>query len=341
MRGEGEEFDQLALQLFRLQYDNVSAFRAFCDSQGAHPDSVRNWKQIPVVPTGAFKELEFTVINPGERTTVFCSSGTTEQRPSRHFHHARSLAIYEASLLTWASVNLPLNDATLIFLTPDAEHAPHSSLVHMFDAISRFKGIRRATFVGTPDSDGSWQIDSDRAIALLKACESTNEPVGVLGTAFNFVHFIDALDAEGLRLSLALRSWTLETGGYKGRSRTMPKLELHALISGFLGLPLDRVVTEYGMCELSSQAYDISLLRQSPDRIFRFPPWARPVVVSPETGREVQDGEIGLLRVYDLANVYSVMAIEAQDLARRRRTDFDLIGRSDLGEPRGCSRMTQ
>jgi hypothetical protein len=169
---------------------------------------------------------------------------------------------------------------------------------------------------------------------------SVNEPVGVLGTAFNFVHFVDALDAEGLRLSLPLRSWALETGGYKGRSRAMAKSELHALIGGLLGLPPDRVVTEYGMCELSSQAYDTSLLRQSLDRVFRFPPWARSVVASPETGREVKDGEIGLLRVCDLANVYSVMAIETQDLARRRGSDFDLIGRVELAEPRGCSLMT-
>jgi hypothetical protein len=65
------------------------------------------------------------------------------------------------------------------------------------------------------------------------------------------------------------------------------------------------------------------------------------MVVSPETSHEVKDGEIGLLRVYDLANVYSVMAIETQDLARRRGSDFDLIGRADRAQPRGCSLMTQ
>jgi hypothetical protein len=342
MRGEGEEFDRLALQLFRLQYDHVATYRALCDSQSARPQSIQSWTQIPVVPTSAFKELEFTSIPAGERTTVFCSSGTTQQRPSRHFHHARSLAIYESSLLTWAKQHLPLQDATLIFLTPDAAQAPHSSLVHMFHAISRHKEVRRATFVGATDSDGTWQIDSDRAIALLKACESTNEPVGVVGTAFNFVHLLDALDAEGLRLSLPLRSWALETGGYKGRSRTMPKSELHALIGGLFGLRLDRIITEYGMCELSSQAYDTSLVQfQNSDRVFRFPPWARAMVISPETGREVDDGDIGLLRACDLANVYSVMAIETQDLARRRGSDFELMGRAELAEARGCSLVTQ
>lgn len=342
MRGEGEGFEALALQLFCLQYGNVPAYRLFCDSQSANPRAVQSWTQIPAVPTSAFKELEFTSIPGGERTTVFCSSGTTEQRPSRHFHHGHSLAIYDSSLLAWSRQHLPLQDATLIFLTPDVQQVPHSSLVHMFHATSQHSQVRRATFVGATDSDGSWQIDSDRAIALLKACEATNEPVGVLGTAFNFVHLLDALDAEGLRLSIPLRSWALETGGYKGRSRPMPKSELHALISGQFGLRLDQIITEYGMCELSSQAYDTSLVQpQGLDRVFRFPPWARPLVVSPETGREVNDGEIGLLRVYDLANVYSVMAIETQDLARRCGRNFDLIGRAEMAEPRGCSLMAQ
>jgi hypothetical protein len=64
------------------------------------------------------------------------------------------------------------------------------------------------------------------------------------------------------------------------------------------------------------------------------------VIIFPENGREVREGEIGLLRVYDLANVYSVMAIETQDLARRAGADFELIGRAEAVEPRGCSLMT-
>jgi hypothetical protein len=74
--------------------------------------------------------------------------------------------------------------------------------------------------------------------------------------------------------------------------------------------------------------------------VFRFPPWARVRVVSPETGREVVDGETGLLRVFDLANVFSVMAIQTEDLAVRRGDGFELISRAKLAEPRGCSLMT-
>ena len=146
----------------------------------------------------------------------------------------------------------------------------------------------------------------------------------------------------------------METGGYKNRSRSMPKTELHALITERLGVPPSHIICEYGMSELSSQAYDdvtswrvascASNSRHSRHpspvtRHFHFPPWARAQIISPETGREVADGETGLIRVFDLANVFSVMAIQTEDLGIRRGDGFELIGRAQLAEPRGCSLM--
>jgi hypothetical protein len=97
------------------------------------------------------------------------------------------------------------------------------------------------------------------------------------------------------------------------------------------------------MSELSSQAYDRaagpSRITHHASRIFHFPPWARVQIVSPETGREVGEGETGLIRVFDLANVYSVMAIQTEDLGTRRSDGFALAGRAVLAEPRGCSLM--
>ena len=75
-------------------------------------------------------------------------------------------------------------------------------------------------------------------------------------------------------------------------------------------------------------------------RVFQFPPWARAQIVSPETGREVAEGETGLIRVFDLANVRSVMAIQTEDFGVRRGGGFELIGRAALAEPRGCSLMS-
>ena len=82
---------------------------------------------------------------------------------------------------------------------------------------------------------------------------------------------------------------------------------------------------------------DSSRITHHASRIFHFPPWVRAQVISPETGREVGEGETGLIRVFDLANVYSVMAIQTEDLGVRRGNGFDLLGRAAMAEPRGCS----
>ena len=136
----------------------------------------------------------------------------------------------------------------------------------------------------------------------------------------------------------------LETGGYKGRSRSLPKSELHHLITQYLSVPSSAILCEYGMSELSSQAYEFKVQSSRVksqgsrfERVFQFPPWARVQIIAPETGVEVAEGETGLIRVCDLANVYSVMAIQTEDLGVRRADGFELIGRAAQAEPRGCS----
>ncbi|HEX3890819.1 MAG TPA: hypothetical protein VHX90_08215, partial [Verrucomicrobiae bacterium] len=139
---QNESFDAFALKLFELQFKYNSAYRKICETRGRTPETVEHWTQIPAVPTAAFKELELTSIAPGERTTVFHSSGTTEQKPSRHFHNAESLALYEASLGKWFEKNVlnpesRIQSPELICLTPSPDDAPNSSLVHMLEAIRK------------------------------------------------------------------------------------------------------------------------------------------------------------------------------------------------------------
>ena len=54
-----------------------------------------------------------------------------------------------------------------------------------------------------------------------------------------------------------------------------------------------------------------------------------------EQGREFVKDK----RVVYLANVYSVLAIQTEDLAIRRGAGFELIGRAAQAETRGCSLM--
>ena len=331
----GPEWEALAIRLFRFQYRNVHVYRAWCRSFGIGEESVADWKSIPALPTAAFKDFDVSSLDPSDRVAVFHSSGTTGTQPSRHHHSVATLALYEASLeagFLRGMAPMPEGGFRFVSLTPDPSAAPRSSLVHMISHLGRRLSVGEPVFLGQPGVDG-WDLPLDAAVETLVRLSGEGRPLLLLGTAFQMVHLMDRLAATGLVLGLPAGSRVMETGGYKGRSRTVPREELHALIRARLGLGEAGVVTEYGMSELSSQAY-------GGDSGLELPPWARLVLVDPETGREVGDGMPGLVRIVDLANVGSVIAVETGDLAERRGGTFRLLGRAAAAEPRGCSLMT-
>jgi hypothetical protein len=337
LRGEAseEEFNQLALELYRLQNQFNPAYTKLC---GSHPRVVKDWREIPAAPTVAFKEFDLTSLPLDERQRVFLSSGTTQKNRGRHYHNSDSLSLYTDSLRSWFHCNFRKSHHIVdaIFLTPRSVDAPNSSLAYMFEtfAVDRDQFLNVPEFYGRVDSEGNWDPDLDALIDHLRDFDFQHLPVVIFGTAFLFVHLLDALASKNISLSLSQGSWILETGGYKGRSREVSKEELHRMIQERLGIPPSSVFGEYGMSELSSQAYDRA------DGIFHFPPWTRTVLVSPATGKEVADGERGLIRVYDLANIYSVMAVQTEDIGIRVGDGFRLAGRAAQAEARGCSLMT-
>jgi len=343
--GGDEGFNRLALDLFAFQFEGVPIYRQLCQKRGIGPGSISHWSQIPALPTSAFREYVVSSLAENDRGRVFYSSGTTGHVPSRHFHGAASLSLYEASLLPWFERNFPCADpafeagrTTFIFLTPSPVLAPHSSLVHMFKAVRQKFGGPESLYAGQLEKDGSWSLDFNQLGSAMREAISDRPAVGLLGTAFSFVHWLDYLAAQNIQLRLPAGSRILETGGYKGRSRVVANAELRRLIKKYMAVPDSHIVTEYGMCELSSQAYDGVAGQPRPAvGIFRFPPWARTQIISPETGAVAAAGETGLLRVFDPANIHSVMAVQTEDLAVSRDDGFELLGRAELSEPRGCS----
>mgnify|MGYP003949996097 CR=1 FL=1 len=331
------EFDKLALDLFAFQFAHNTPYANLCRSENRTPDTVSDWRAIPVVPTHAFKPLNLTVLPEVARKTVFRSSGTTQADRSRHFHSPETLAVYHASLWRWYAGHLVDDSANrLLFLLPKLDQAPESSLVHMMDTVAKRLAKRDRCFA----VDNQWRLDHQAAVDFLHNCTTQNEPVTILGTAFSFVNLLDHLAASGLDFRLPTGSAAMETGGYKGRSREVSKVELHRTITDRLSIAAGHIICEYGMCELSSQAYDGKLGQANAvPRLFRFPPWARARIVSPETMQEVAPGQAGLLQVVDLANVGSVLCLQTEDLAKRHADGFELLGRAELAESRGCSLM--
>jgi uncharacterized protein YndB with AHSA1/START domain len=329
-------FEELALELFAFQYRRCEPFARFCKGRGATPHSVQSWRDIPPVPTGAFKEVALRSFPAEREAHAFRTSGTATR--DRGELHLDTLAVYEASLLPSFRRHVLPDLASLggripiHVLAPTPDEAPDSSLTHMFQCALRELGSPESAF---HIRAGAMDFDSLRKV--LHGAAGSDAPLALCGTAFAFVHLVDELAGRGDRIELSGRARVMETGGFKGRSRVLSHEALYAEIEARIGVPPERIVNQYGMTELGSQFYDSVLrFRAEPRRKLR-PPWTRVRIVDPRTGAEARAGERGIITIVDLANTGSVLAVQTADLGRTIADGFEVLGREPGAEARGCS----
>jgi len=314
----GKRWEELALELFAWQFARVPEFRRLCEGHDVTPARLRSWSEIPAMPQQLFKRARLFAHRDATPQSVYETSGTTTGEPGRQY--LLRTDIYEAVAVEGARRAGFFEDAPdFHFIATSPHEAPHSSLSAMFGFWNRAMTRGRGRFA--MDERGFATLRHDLARA--------RRPVALCGTAFGFVHFLDALPAP---LPLPRGSRLLETGGFKGRVREIPKPELYAQLARTFCVPESAIWNEYGMSELSSQAY-----AHGTGGLHATPPWARVLVVDPATGHEVSVGHEGLVRWIDLANVDSVLSLQTLDRAERTSRGFRLIGRLPRTEPRGCS----
>lgn len=365
-------FNELALRVFRFQCGSNPAYRGFVERRITDPDGVTRWEEIPFLPARAFRSLPLVSGDPGEVERVFRTSGTTGGLWARGEHHVRDLDLYRASLLpNFQAHLLPEGGSiSMLCLLPAPETAPDSSLSFMMGAAARSFGGPLTDALGRRKV--GFFVDPDRGISVrdfreaLAAAEAGPEPVLLAGAAFAFLQWLDVAGKEGWKVSLPEGSRILETGGYKGRIRAIPREDLYRGLTAAFGIPARRIVNEYGMTELLSQFYEPVLAldgageeylgdgaaREWPEshasglepgtggigaRFHCGPPWVRTRVLHPLTLEEVPEGEVGVLAHLDLANLGSVSAVLTEDLGMRVPGGFRLLGRTLGAEPRGCS----
>jgi len=327
------EFNRLALEVFEYQFERNAPYRHFCRVRGMTPEAAGDWRDVPALHTSAFKEIDLATVPPEEVRVEYRTSGTSrgKQKPGRHL--LPDAELYDASLRPNFKAHVLADAAAMRILVfgPTARYFPHSSLGHMHSAVMEEFG---ASGSGVFWDDGGPRI-TGLAAALRKA-EEEGVPVCLLGTVLGFLQLLDWLREEGRRFRLPPGSRIMDTGGYKGLRREIPRAELYARYEEALGLPESHVVNEYGMTELASQFYD-QVLRIPGVRAKRPPPWARVLVVDPESLAPLPRGKVGLLRFFDLANLHTVAAIQSDDLGVWEDDGFEILGRASGAEPRGCS----
>lgn len=352
-------FEALALDVFAYQVRYNEPYARYCAAFGFTARALpASWRDIPAVPTAAYKEASLATFAPERAALTFETSGTTIGVGGRHAMETGDL--YDAALLAGFDRFMLPDDARLRYfnLVPNPADRPQSSLGYMMARVSELRG----------DGKTGWYVRGDDLFfddfaRDLDAAVAEGIAVCVAGTAFAFVNLGDELRARGKRFALPAGSRIMETGGFKGRSRVVDRDELYDEIADEFGIARERIVAEYGMTELTSQWYDGLLrgaafahpargrasascgrlrspsARSAQDDELRYkcaPAWLRARVVD-AAGKDVPDGVVGALVHVDLANRSSCVAISTEDLGAVTEDGLVLIGRERGAALRGCS----
>lgn len=269
---------------------------------------------VQTLPIATWKIRPFVTLHDGNTVLSFRSSGTTAFDRSQVDLDLYGRNLYHASLWQGFRKVFDYKDEHIIALMPPPTICPDSSLSEMLNTL----GAEFVCGEGWPQR-------------LLHILKSQRHPIIVFGTAFAWVHYVDAVNGAGVRLPEGSR--VIETGGYKGKSRELPKAELYSILASLLGLETDAIWSEYGMCELSSQFYSRGiggLLQPSPS--------IRSIAINPGTGLAEAPGVDGILVHVDLANWCSYVAVETQDWGNVSSDGYvTLKGRARTAPPKGCS----
>jgi hypothetical protein len=328
-----ESFDSLACDIARFQAAHIEGHARLCRARGASPAAFKVARDVPAVPTDAFRVTRVAWFAPQDARAVFRTSGTTAG--ARGTHEMRRPETYDSAALAfgrWALAPDGYPPPVVLALQPSPIEAPDSSLSRMTALF--------AEQLGRPSGKGPTHFVSGGVLDLaalderVAAASVKGDTVLLLATSFALVHLLDALGGASFRLPPGSR--VMQTGGFKGRSREVEGSALRRELANSFAVEESQIVGEYGMTELSSQLYE-STLRGGELGVYVEPPWVRTVPVDPETLEPVAQGQIGIARIVDLMNVDSAVAVLTADRVRRTCAGVELLGRSPGAPPRGCS----
>ncbi|MBK9107862.1 MAG: acyl transferase [Saprospiraceae bacterium] len=306
-------FEEIALQIFQYQATHNLVYAEFLKNLSTEPAKIKSLDHIPHMPVEVFKyrELKTGTWIP---QTYFESSGTTKQYLAKHL--IRSLDWYHFIAKNCFECHFgSLSNFTFSALLPGYLERKHSSLVNMVQYFMDESGSQ---------NKGAFFINEFNALQSFLKMNSGNKVPVLFGVRFALLDFADHFpgDYSGLHI--------IETGGMKGRRREVSNEDfLEDMYSKMKGI---RMIGEYGMTELTSQAYALE-----PQK-FRAAPWLKFSVTNPTIpGIPLSVGQRGCIRIVDLANINTCSFLQTSDMGVISSDgSLQILGRLDSSESRGC-----
>ena len=337
-----EDFNEEALKVFNFQYANNKVYKEYVDALDIKPEEVDKIEQIPFLPVRLFKTkrvITYSQSRDLEPEKIFTSSSTTGMTPSKHY--VMDLEMYRKSFInSFEYFYGKIEGAAVLALLPSYLEREGSSLIYMVDEFIKSSK--------NPDSGYYLYNHEDLYQKLIKLKQEGRKTI-LFGVTFALLDFAE-------KFSLEENDWELlifETGGMKGRRKEISRDELHKTLKKAFNVK--NIHSEYGMCELLSQAYSKG------QGIFNTPPWMKivlrdindPLSLKTYNGKQIEDQKInmnkdssgnitGVINIIDLANLYSCAFISTDDKGTILSDgSFTIDGRLSNAERRGCNMLIE
>ena len=311
-----QEFGNIALQIFKFQFENNKVYRSFCDLLYKHPSDINTVEEIPFLPIQFYKTHQ-VISSKASIEIAFTSSGTTRSVASKH--HVTDLELYKSSFRKgFQQFYGKIQDYIVLALLPSYLEREGSSLIYMVNDMIK-KSNNKAS--------GFYLNNITELKDTLISLDSQGQKVLLIGVSFAL---LDLVEQHQFNLKHTI---VMETGGMKGRRKELVREELHSKLKQ--GFGANSIHSEYGMTELLSQAYSKG------NGLFKTPSWMKVLTRDTEDALTIlNEGKTGGINIIDLANINSCAFISTQDLGRVHSDDsFEIIGRFDNSDIRGCNLM--
>lgn len=312
------QFNAAALATFRYQYEHTLVYRQYVTHLGVQPDQVDHYTKIPFLPIQFFKTQTIIVKDTAPEIT-FTSSGTTGMVTSRH--PVANVQVYEMSFRKAFELFYDdIENTAVLALLPSYLERSGSSLIYMVDDL--IKSSRQ-------EESNYFLYNHEDLYQVLQKLHIKGTKTILIGVTYALLDFIEKYTIDFPNLIV------METGGMKGQRKEMVRHELHELLCK--GFGTSTIHSEYGMTELLSQGYSYG------HGLFKTPPWMKILIRDTNDPLTLLDNrKTGAINVIDLANYYSCSFIATQDLGRyHENDDFEILGRFDNADIRGCNLLVQ
>lgn len=309
--GTRSEAQSAALELFRFQCRECEPYRQYIELIGIDPYGVESIEQIPFMPVEIFKSQK-VYCGPQPEQVVFTSSTTGGGEASKHYM-ASEESYRRACRASFAKVWGDVSDWSFYGLLPSYLERNGSSLVYMVEDFISLGG-------------GGLYLNNHEQMLNDMACDTKKKIL--IGVSYAL---LDLSERGDVRLENTV---VMETGGMKGRRKELPKSELHKVLCE--GLGVDSIASEYGMAELSSQAYSKA------GGIFTPASWLMVMVRDARDPYDIRHSGTGGANIIDLTNIFSCAFIQTDDMVRVEADgSFEILGRIEGSDIRGCNLLIQ